>query len=277
MIPQILHRIFYALISGLTQILPVSAQAHELLYVHLLNFDDIDPWLRVSSLLGAAFGIVFMLRGTLHHVLRENRHHRNTRKSKSHPADVTAVNTMNLCKMSMIFLLPSMFAAGIVSGWINSLILLAIMLLINGFVLFVPRLFASGNKDSLSMTPLDGLLVGLAGVFGLVPGISRLGMMATASRLRGVDKEYCVDYVLFVMVLPLLLWALFCSIGAFYYNAVLDAGMIIGDILAFGASFAGSCAGVWVLRKVVAHKDFSSFAFYSWGVAIVAFVLYLIY
>lgn len=277
MVEQILHRIFYALLSGLTQILPVSAQAHERLYAHLLNFDDADPWLRVASILGAALGIVFMLRGSLHHVFRENRHHRNTRKSKSHPADTKAVNTMNLCKTALLILLPSMLAAGYVSGWIDSLILLAIMLLVNGFVLFIPRLFASGDKDSLSMTPLDSLLVGLAGVFGLLPGISRLGMMASAARLCGIQKEFGVDFLLLVIVLPLLFWALFCAVGAFFYNASLETGMVIGDILAFGASFAGSCTGVWLLRRIVSFKDFSVFSFYSWGVAVVAFVLYLIY
>lgn len=277
MIEQILHRIFYALLSGLTQVLPVSAQAHERLYAHLLNFDDADPWLRVASILGAALGIVFMLRGTLHHVFRENRHHRNTRNSKSHPSDTAAVNTMNLCKTALIILLPSMLAAGYVSQWISDLILLAIMLLVNGFVLFIPRLFASGDKNSLSMTPLDSLLVGLAGVFGLLPGISRLGMMASAANLRGIRKEFSVDFLLLVMVLPLLAWALFCSIGAFFFDAALETGMVIGDILAFVTSFAGACAGVWLLRKIVKYKDFSVFSFYSWGAAVVAFVLYLIF
>jgi undecaprenyl pyrophosphate phosphatase UppP len=209
--------------------------------------------------------------------LLEYRHHRNNGRSKSQPADVKAVNTMSLCKSALIILLPSMLAAGVVSKWINSMILLAIMLLVNGFILYIPRLFASGDKDSLSMSPLDSLFVGAGGVLGLLPGISRLGAMASVARLRGVKKEYCVDFLLLLMVLPLLFWALFCALGAFFYSASMDTGMIIGDILAFGASFGGACAGVWILRKVIEYKDFSTFAFYSWGAAIVAFVLYLIY
>lgn len=274
--PEIIHRLIYGLISGLAHILPVSAEAHQMLYSHLLNFHPGDPWLRVCCFLGAFAGLYVMLYPRIRYILRENRHLRNTRRSKSHPPEPSAVCTAGLIKVSLIVLIPSVLVAGFAGILVNNFIILAIVLFFNGVLLFIPRLISTGNKNALTMSRLDILLTAGFGVLGILPGFSRLGAMATGARIRGVNKQFSLDISLLMLLIVMGVLTICCLIGAVISRTEMNVWMVFGDIFAAIASFAGSCAGVWGIRKILENTDMSGFCFYSWGVALTAFVLYLI-
>lgn len=71
--------------------------------------------------------------------------------------------------------------AAIFLGTFDSLPVLAGMLFLNGVLVLLPQFLPTANKDSRSMTRLDGILMGLGGALGAVPGFSQTGGVLTAA------------------------------------------------------------------------------------------------
>ena len=154
--------------------------------------------------------------------------------------------------------------------------LLAIVLVCNGMILFLPSLLPHGNRDGRTMSPADGFFMGLGCCLGFIPGISRAGTSLSIGVVRGVDKPYALR-------LGMLIWIV-CMLGLLLLDvlAVLSAGIPvlsvqvgIAYVLGGGAAYLGSYLGLLFLRFLSAKAGFSGFCYYSWGLALFAFILYL--
>ena len=149
--------------------------------------------------------------------------------------------------------------------------------IINGVVLMIPEYIRHGNKDARHMTGLDSILLGAFGACSVLPGISRIGMMSGYALARGADRQHIINWAL-VLSLP----AIVLFIGLDIYN-LFSIGIGIVGILGFLSclisgvmAFIGAYFGVRTVRFLAVQTGFVGCAYYSWGAALFAFVLYLI-
>ena len=150
------------------------------------------------------------------------------------------------------------------------------MVLVNAVIMYLPVLMPSGNKDSRSFSPVEGLLIGIGGALGVVPGISSMGATTSILLLRGADRTFALNMALLLqmavnagmLVMDIVaLWTL--GIG------VISFGGIVCCILAAAAAFAGVFLGIKAMRMLAVNIGFNIFAFYSLGVALFSFILFL--
>jgi undecaprenyl-diphosphatase len=130
-----------------------------------------------------------------------------------------------------------------------------------------------GPRGLDAVTPRQALLVGLAQITALVPGVSRSGSSIVGGLLAGLDRETATAFS-FYLALPTLG-------GATLYDLLRNLGEIaargeglrfaVGTVVAF---FTALAAVGWLLR-FVARNDFRGFAVYRVlaGLAILAFSL----
>jgi undecaprenyl pyrophosphate phosphatase UppP len=122
---------------------------------------------------------------------------------------------------------------------------------------------------------LDGILIGLAGALAAIPGFSRVGAVVSVATARGVDRGYALDTALLLSI-PVLLGLLI-----FDAYAVIAAKLAIGVVafliyLLLGAvSFGAAWAGITFMRYLSVKAGFTGFSYYSWGLALFSFILYL--
>lgn len=277
MVPEhFLHRIFYVLISGYTELLPVSAYPHQTLYEKLTGIPMTDSMVSLTLRVGVLLALVFACFGRLKRIHRESRHARRSRKRRTRHVDhYTLVDTQVIRSAALVALL-GLFLYGRLDRHLQGLHWLVLILIANGLVVFLPRITPTGNKNGLSMSRLDSALLGVGGILGMVPGFSRLGTLQTAAHLRGVDRTYALDVALIICI-PLYLGLLIIDSIAVFSAGVAISGVAILcygllAVLAFGAAYLS----IMVMRYYCSKAGFLSFSYYSWALAMFTFVLYLL-
>ncbi len=272
---QILHRLIYGLISGLTEFLPVGAQPHQNIYAYLTGFQLNDPWLKVCVLLGAFIALLVSLRREFMELHEGEKLYRHARRRKQKGAIPMGALTGRLYKLAMIPMLISVIFYGAAQNIGTSFPALILLLLVNGIILILPRLLPTGNKDGRTMTKLDGFLIGLGGALGVIPGLSRIGCGCALGEAKGGKPGYVLRIVLLASVWPLLAILCFSAIGAFTYVEAIATPLILADLGAAVLSFVGAFSAIRFLRWFCEKLGIYKFAFYSWVFCLVVFILYM--
>lgn len=144
-------------------------------------------------------------------------------------------------------------------------------LLATGGLLFLSDRLAKGRKNEKNTTILDVLLVGVCQAIATVPGLSRSGTTIAAGLLRGFDRSFAVRYS-FLLSLPAVIGANILTLKDAIQTGI-DWGMLpiylVGTVIA-------AVVGYFAIRLVNLLTDqgkFGAFAYYCWGVGILALVL----
>lgn len=271
-----LQSILFGLVSGLTDILPVSAQAHKAILLKLFGISSEPLILRFMIHLATFAGLYYCCQNHIFRISRQLRLARIPQKRRKRPLDTRTLMDFKLLRMMAIPAIAGFFAYQKTSVWNHSLNWIALFALLNAFILYLPVLMPSGNKDSRSFSPAEGLLIGLGGAVSVVPGISSMGATTSILLLRGSDRTFALNMALLLQMVVaagmtvmdvITMWN--TSLGSVSFGAIACC------ILAAGAAFAGVFLGIKAMRTLAVNIGFNVFAFYSLGVALFSFILFL--
>ena len=209
-------------------------------------------------------------------ISRQLRLARIPKKRRKRPLDTRTLMDFKLLRMMILPVALGFIAYEKTSVWNHSLNWIALFALINAVILYLPVLLPSGNKDSRSFSPVEGLLIGIGGATAVVPGISSVGATTTILLLRGADRTFALNMALLLQMAVtagMIIMDIFTmwSFGVGYVSF----GAIICCIMAAAAAFAGVFLGIKVLRTLAVNIGFNVFAFYSFGLALFSFILFL--
>ena len=158
----------------------------------------------------------------------------------------------------------------------RSMAWVSVFLLINGLILYIPQFFPGSNKDSRTLSRVEGLIMGLGGAAAILPGISGMGTAVSLASICGLERGYGLSMA---MLMNLALWlgfAIHDLIVVFQMGLYgISFAAIVYCLLACITAFTGAHIAIQFLRKIAANKDYTIFAYYCWGVALFTFVLNL--
>ena len=269
--------IVYGIVSGLTEIFPVSSQANQMVLRQLFGINQKEPIRDLLVHIAVLFAILLSCRGVFAKIRREQVLAHRMRRNPSQIRTLKGVYDMRLVRTAAPVMMVGMLANLFFQGFYQNRPLFSLVLLINGALTLVPTYLHQGNRDARTMTSLDGMLIGIAAALSAIPGISRNGAIMFMTLIREADKNNGV------------IWALILSVPAMVMLALLDIIALFtvgfGDItlLAFGGylvsmvfAFLGAYLAVSFVRMLISRSDYSGFAYYDFGLALLSFVLYLI-
>lgn len=272
-----LESILYALISGLTQFLPVSAQAHKSILLCLFGQDGEHPLMGLFIHISVLTALIMRMRPQIKRLYREYALRKIPKRHRRRTSDQQSLMDISLIKLASVPMLLGFLLYPRTSVWAGELYLVALFLLVNGLLLHIPMYLPAGNKDSRSLSRLDGLLVGIGSAAAVLPGVSRIGAAASIAACRGADLQQAYK------------WSLLLSIPAvavmvcFDIFAVIAGGLasveflfVLQCVLASGLSYMGAYVSITLMRSVVQRSGLSGFSYYCWGAGLFAFILYLI-
>lgn len=265
----------FGIVSGLTEILPVSAPAHEILVNKLFGMDD-NALLRLITHAAVWEALYLYLRGSISQLMQERQLSRVPPRRRVRQPDPVLVQEGKLLRTALFPMLLGFVASWFLRGIRIDLSSIAVFLAINGMILYIPGHIPSANKDARSMTPLDGLLLGISAAAGVLPGVSRTGSLVSVAGLRGADKEHSLRWALLLNLGAMLVVMGFDAYDLLTYGmGPWNSGMILSCFLAFGAAFLGASLSIRMMSFLAFRTGFSGFAYYSWGAALFAFLMYL--
>ena len=268
--------ILYGLFSGLTDILPVSAQAHKTL---MLKFFGIKGNMELMDLLvhlAIAFALYLNCSSQLVRMTRAKALSRVPKRKRKRPLDMRSLMDLSLLKTILVPVILGLLLYRQSGKLQGNLVTLSVFLLINGIILYIPQFFSSGNKDSRTLSRVEGLLMGLGGAVSIVPGISAVGVTSSIGSLCGVERTYCLNMTLMM--------ELFLTVGLVVYDVMGIASAGIGTLsflillrylMTAVIAFAGAMAGIRLMRRFAESSGYAAFGFYCFGLALFTFILNL--
>lgn len=274
---RLIASIIYGFVSGLTEIFPVSSQANQMVMRQLFGVAQKEPVRDLLVHIAVLAAILLACRGLFARVRREQVLAHRMRRNPSQVHALKGVYDMRLVRTAAPVMVIGLFVNLFFSGFYHNRPLFSLVLLINGAVTLIPTYLHQGNKDARAMTGFDGMLIGLAAALSAVPGISRNGAIMSAALLRGAQKDNGVTWAMFLSVPAMVVLILLDFISLFTVGAgTVTLAIVGGYLLSMLFAFAGAYGAVSVIRMLVRHGDYSWFAFYDFGLALLSFVLYLI-
>ncbi len=280
--------LFYGIIQGLAEFLPISSSGHLALFQSLFNIGDTEGLFTFNILLhfGTLMAVLVMYRkdifplipafftlcgklfkGQL--IVRES-----GTDGKKGALTLNATLSERLVILVIIATLPlvlTFFYKDYVEMLNAYPKVIGGILIFNGVVLFVSDRLAKMGKELSASTPADALFVGLLQAVAVVPGLSRSGTTITAGLLRGFDRQFAVKFS-FILSIPTILAACVLEIPEVIENPIPTTDIlpyILGMVTAALVGFAA----MKLLTYISKRSNFTVFSFYCWAVGILAVVL----
>ena len=272
---SVLHAILLGIAQGLTEFLPVSSSGHLQIIPWLADWndfegdDDLKKAFDVALHLGTLVGLVACLRREVWALVRDGiAAVVNRRESK-----------MAEGRLGWLLVLATVPAAAVGVG-LRSVIdeggdeiwLTAVMLGVFGILLWWADR-RQGQRHAEDIGVRDAVLLGLAQACSLQPGVSRSGVIITAGRLLGYDREAAARLAM-LMSVPVIAGA-----GVYLSIDIGGWGGIPPDAraaFAWGtaASAVTGFAAVKGLLALVRTRSFGPFAVYRVLVALLVLSLF---
>lgn len=270
-----LQSLALGLFSGLTDILPVSSQAHQTLLMTFFGGGSADPVLRLV-IRGAIFlTLLVSCWGQISRIRRQLRLTRLPKRRRIRTPDMAAVMDAKILRTALWPILLGVLLYQPASGLGSSLLWVAAASLANAVIVYLPALFPWADKDSRLVTPGESLLMGLGAGAGVLPGISSVGASYAVGVLHGVDRGYMLHLTLLMHLLYTLGLVVQDALAVISLGAM-AAGSVICWCAGGAAAVAGTLLGLRLLRAAAARHGLTRFGFYSFGVALFTFILYLV-
>ncbi len=273
---NLLESLLYGLVSGLSEILPVSGTAHRQLMLQLLGESGEQGLLRLMIHIGILAALYYSCQNHILRMIRARKLAQVPKRKRRRPLDVRSLMDLSLLKTMAVPVILALLVYNRASGLASRRILMSILLFINGIILYVPQFLPGSNRDSRTLSRVEGICMGLGGALSVIPGFSATGLIASVGNVCGVDKAYGLSMTL---LLDMILIA-----GQLIYDvlAIASAGLagitflaVLGYIIAGIAAFAGAYVSIRILRALLKEHTLGVFAFYCWGLSLLTFILYL--
>lgn len=272
---DIWQSILIGIVSGFTELLPVSAEAHRSLLRCLMGLEEENPAFALVLHIASLAALVWCCRREIVALRQTSALLRIPPRRRRRTPDFATVNTLRHLKTALVLLTAGRLLTGVLAFVADELQILTFSTAAGGVLLLIPSLVRNGNKDSRNMLRLDSLLMGLAAGLSVIPGFSVVGGVLAAGISRGVDRGYALKFAWLLAIPGLILHIVFDILsiigGGAAVSAVGIAGLAAGGIVCF----IGSMMGYLVMNSLVRSTNFSPFSYYCFGVGLFAFVLFL--
>ena len=252
MISQYFETFILAIIQGVSEFIPVSSSAHLILLSKIYNFNISSLQLDISLHLGSLIAIIFYFRKDLF----------NFAKNKS-LAILIIVGSIPLIIVGYIF-----YSTGLID-YFRNLKIIAWTTLIFGILLYFSDRSQIKNKLDMKLSYKNILIIGLLQVLAIIPGVSRSGIVITASRFLNFDR---IDSskIAFYLSIPALGGASFLGL-----KDVFETGIILNLIFIYSIilSFIISYLTIKYFLFYVKNFNLNLFIYYRILLALILFVI----
>jgi len=270
-----LEAIFFGVIQGLTEFLPISSSAHIRIFAEFFGITE-DPGARFTAIMqiGTELAVLIYFRKDIAKII-------SAWVRSSLLRQKLDIDEMGLARMGWLIIIGSLPIA--VLGYLGqdairtnfrSLWLIASVLIIFGVLLGLADKFGRSDKTLKDLSIGHGLLYGLAQSLALIPGVSRSGATIAMGRALGYSREAALRYS-FLLALPAVfgsgLYELKGAISQSDGANVFTLGQtLVATVVAF---IIGYLVISWLIRFVT-NRSFAPFIGYR--IALGALVLALL-
>ena len=132
---NILESIVFGLFSGLSDVLPVSSQAHKAIILKIFGEHEENPILRLFIHIAILAALYYSCSSHIMRIVRQIRLSKIPKRKRKRPLDVQTLMEFRLVRTMIIPVLLSLLLYNKTAPWGTKLYLTAVFLLLNGVIL----------------------------------------------------------------------------------------------------------------------------------------------
>jgi len=260
---------FLGVVQGITELLPISSTAHMRIVPALLGWQDPGSAFSAAMQLAALAAVISYfwadVRGLVFGSISAVRRR-----------DFTDWN-FRFAIWIVLATLPIIIAGVLLSHSLNTcnsplrtLTVIGVSCLVMGVLLALAEVYSNHKRTLDHVTLVDAMVIGIAQVGALIPGVSRSGSTLTAALFRDLERAEAARFS-FLLGLPAIaaaglkeLWELHKAHLDAHGWSVLGFGLVIASISAFAA--------IWGLLRILERFSAWPFVFYRIFLGIVLLV-----
>ncbi|BCK00439.1 undecaprenyl-diphosphate phosphatase [Anaerocolumna chitinilytica] len=270
---EILKVIFYGIVEGITEWLPISSTGHMILVEQLMPLKvskEFMEMFRVVIQLGAILAVL---------VLYWNKIFPFQLKNKNKP--FIKWDIMNMWFKIVVAVLPAGVIGILYDDKIDALfynyITVAITLIVYGVLfIFIEKRNSRGNFRITSLAEITyqtAIIIGIFQVLSLIPGTSRSGATILGAILIGVSRSVAAEFTFFLAI-PVMFGASLIKMLKFGLNYTTNEVLVM--ILGMLSAFIVSILAIKFLMGYIKKHDFKAFGIYRIVLGILVVIYFLV-
>jgi len=256
---NIFTAIILGLIQGFTEFIPISSSGHLVIAQSIFSGASDHLFLEFINI-GTVLALVIYFRKKIVDILK----------------DVFIRKNYRLARNILITALPAGIVGYVLAGFIESnsffgsIVVVMVTLFVVGVIMIVleklPK--ASLVKDGQSLAVSRALIIGLAQILALIPGVSRSGSTIITGRLMGLPSQSAAEYS-FLASLPIML-----GVTAKVFLSSTDRSYLLHNFpILLISNIAAFVAGIIAVKFLLQYLASHSLAIFGWYRVIIALII----
>ncbi|NQG97415.1 undecaprenyl-diphosphate phosphatase [Streptococcus suis] len=274
MLSEIIKAIFFGIVEGITEWLPISSTGHLILVQEFVQFskvsDDFTSMFNVVIQLGAILAVMVLYFDKL-----------NPFQAGKSAKEIRL--TWQLWAKVIIAAMPAAVLGLLFDDWLDlhlyNFVVVALMLIAYGVAfIYVEKWNQSREPQVTSLARLPyttAFYIGLFQVLALIPGTSRSGATILGGILLGTSRQVATEFTFFLGI-PIMFGASLLKVVKLLVKGISVTGaqwflLLISMVTAFGVSLLA----IRFLTDYVKRHDFTIFGKYRIGLGTLLLLYYL--
>ena len=241
------------IVQGLTEFLPISSTAHLKVVPVLLGWGDPGVSVTAAIQLGSIAAVIAYFRSDLLQVLKgigKAFRHGQWREPEARLGVAMVVGTIPILLAGLLIKL--FWSEGYETSPLRSVPFIAVVSIVMALLLALAERLGPRQKKVADVSGRDGLIVGLAQMLALIPGVSRSGSTLTASLFDGWQRADAARFS-FLLGVPAISIAGFVELNqAFAVSAEKGPWPLLTGIVS--AAVVSWLAIDWLLKFLQRHS-----------------------
>ncbi|MBL6538761.1 undecaprenyl-diphosphate phosphatase [Streptococcus suis] len=271
---EIIKAIFFGIVEGITEWLPISSTGHLILVQEFVQFskvsDDFTSMFNVVIQLGAILAVMVLYFDKL-----------NPFQAGKSAKEIRL--TWQLWAKVIIAAMPAAVLGFLFDDWLDlhlyNFVVVALMLIAYGVAfVYVEKWNQSRESQVTSLARLPyktALYIGLFQVLALIPGTSRSGATILGGILLGTSRQVATEFTFFLGI-PIMFGASLLKVVKLLAKGISVTGdqwflLLVSMVTAFGVSLLA----IRFLTDYVKRHDFTIFGKYRIGLGTLLLLYYL--
>ncbi len=261
--------VILGIIQGLTEFLPISSSGHLIIFPSILGWREHPLAFDILLHFATFCAIILYFRKDWIIILREGLLSVKERKLEGPEHRKLFWNLILASIPAMIF---GCMVAKTAEYYFRNPVLVALMLGLFGVVLYVSEAIGKKDKSLRDITWQIALLIGLAQMFAIIPGVSRSGVTISAALALGMNRDSSVKFS-FLLGAPIIFAATCYSLLSFEgIKSLLSSPALL---YGFAAAFLSSITAIHFLLRFIRRYPFTIFAVYRLVLSVVLVITFL--
>lgn len=265
-------------VSGLSEPLPVSAEAHRTVLARFFGTGEISPLMLFVCHLASLAVVLLMGRLELKRLRRTARLLKTPARRRTVQPELNSTGTLKLLRTALPIAVVGRLLGFYLDDLGQKLYLLTLTLILSAIILHIPTHMRTANKDGRHLQKTDAILMGLGYALSAIPGVSGVGACVSAGLIQGADRRYAVRFAWILLCAGLCVSLGIDVLGILGSALKLDLSLILSLAAAGISAAVGTALAVRLMFALIRRGGvgISGFSYYNWGLALLCMALFLL-